>query len=108
MKMRNQTLVEQAREYLAAEPGSNERDRLDQQVHSSVVLIPDGCMSCHDADGPAHMGLDLVKLGYSDQRIEQLQDLEVARMAEQVRQGRPWYLPNLMEGGLPAGLRDIF
>ena len=108
LKTRNRMLVEQTRNYLAAEPGSNDRDRLNERLHRNVVVIPDGCMSCHDAGGPAHMGLDLVKLGYSDERIEQLQDMEVARMAEQVRQGRPWYLPNLMEGGLPTSLRDIF
>jgi hypothetical protein len=108
LRVRNRALIEQAGQYLAAEPGSDERERLNQQMHSDIVLVPDGCMSCHDAEGPSHMGLDLVKLGYSDGRIQQLQDMEVARMAEQVRQGRPWYLPNLMEGGLPESLREIF
>ncbi len=69
---------------------------MSEQLHSDTVLIAEGCLSCHADYGPAEAGLDLVELGYSDDRIERLQNMDLAQMAEQIRQGQPWYLPDMM------------
>ncbi|MGD0768813.1 MAG: hypothetical protein ABSB42_11565 [Tepidisphaeraceae bacterium] len=91
-----QTMTEQARQYLAAAPGSTERRDLQTAIHGSLAGAPTPCISCHD-DEPGM--LDFHAAGYSPKRSAFLSHLEIAKLMQQIRQGQHFYIPNVLEGG---------
>jgi hypothetical protein len=89
-------LKDQARQYLAAAPDSQDRRDLKQTIHKSLATAPTACVTCHD-DQPAM--LDFKAAGYSPKRTTLLSHLEIARLMQQVREGQNFFLPNMQEGG---------
>lgn len=92
----NRKLQRLARDYNDAREGSPERKEIVSSIHASVRVAPQGCLACH---GGRDFLLDLEALGYPPARAEELKDLPLARMAEQVRQGRRFHLWKIL--GLP-------
>jgi hypothetical protein len=92
---RARDLKDRTDQYLSAAPGSTQREKLYQEIHSSVRAKPDACLSCHGSDQPR---LDFEKIGYSPQRAAALRSTPIARLIQQMREGRPFHLPSMMEG----------
>ena len=78
--------------YQAAGPDGDKA--VCDQLHTHVLVKPDACLSCHAQ--PAR--LDLRTLGYTQATVETLMSGPMIRMIQQNREGRPFYLPNLLEG----------
>ncbi len=95
-RQRSERLRDAAARYFAAGKDSPQREQISRDIHAGVLAKPDACLSCHGSDTPR---LDLEQVGYSAQRAAALQASPIARMIQQIRQGQPFYLPNLLEGG---------
>jgi hypothetical protein len=93
LEQRRGELRQKAQEYFASSP---EQHRVIQKtIHENVLPKPEACMSCHD---PAAGRLDFSTLGYPPGRVSVLKSQPIARLIQQIREGRPFYLPNV-EGG---------
>jgi hypothetical protein len=91
---RQSRLADLTRQFHSAPAGSAQRDALNKQIHEQVLAKPDACMACH-RDQPSRF--DFEALGYSPQRAAGLRDAAIARMIEQIRQGQPFYLPEILD-----------
>jgi hypothetical protein len=81
-------------QYLAAPEGSSARQDLSTRIHEGVLPKPDSCLACH---GAAPARLDFLALGYPEAKAEYLQSTPVADMIQRIREGQPFYLPDVLE-----------
>lgn len=81
-------------QYFALGEDDPQRDSVNEKIHANVIAKPRACQQCHDAT-PTR--IDFAALGYSDQRIGPLQNNAIANMVQQIREGRPFYLPDILE-----------
>lgn len=81
--------------YFATDGNDQLRAVLREQIHEGIALQAIGCQACHGGDPPC---LDLVHLGYTPTYAQYLQGTPIAAMMQHIREGRPFYLPNLFEG----------
>ncbi|MEP0842658.1 MAG: hypothetical protein HRF43_08090 [Phycisphaerae bacterium] len=95
LERRRRALVEMAARYQAAPEGTPERRKLHDQIHEGILTKPSACLACHGGE-PAR--LDFASLGYPPGRAAALRDSVIARQMESIQQGRPFYLPKLLEG----------
>ncbi len=93
-RQREEKLHDQAARVLSAPADSPQRDALKKEIHTDVLAKPEACLSCHSGE-PAR--LDFESLGYSPQRAAALRGTPIARMIQQMRDGRPFHLPQLLE-----------
>jgi len=91
---RAQAMAEAAARFRAAAPGSPERDTAYQAIHAPVLARPDACLTCHGDEPPR---LDLEALGYTAERAAAMRGEPIARLVQQLREGRPFYLPRATE-----------
>ena len=80
--------------YFSPKDGAANRRSLHDQIHKNVIAKPRACQQCHDA---APTRVDFAALGYPSHRIGPLQNNAIANMVQQIRDGQPFYLPNLLE-----------
>jgi len=71
------------------------QDKADKRIHAPLAAQPAACVACHD-DKPGM--LDFAAAGFSAKRSAYLSSLEVARSMQQIREGKPFFFPNLGEG----------
>lgn len=90
----DEDLARMRRAYLAALPDSAEAERILERIHEPVLSKPDACLACHGPDEPR---FDFEGLGYSRMRSDTLRGSLTVRMIEGIREGRPFYLPRLLE-----------
>jgi hypothetical protein len=90
---RQSRLADLTAEYQKADPANPNRKQTLDKIHEQVLAKPDACMTCH-RDEPSRF--DFEKLGYSPQRAAALRDVAMARMIEQIRQGQPFHMPELL------------
>jgi len=88
-------LRSQAQEYLAAAPGSPLREQLHKKIHGALQPQPDACLACHGGEPPL---VDFRAVGYPPGRAAQLRNEIIARQMQQIREGRPFYIPRILEG----------
>lgn len=84
------------REYLADKSSNARRRELHDQIHANVVARPNACLECH-SEPVARM--NYAAAAYPPQRTAQLQGLPIARLVQRIREGTPFYLPDLLEPG---------
>ena len=63
-------------------------------INENVVPVGLMCTPCH-TPGAAH--LDFAELGYSRQRVRELQSTVIVRQVLRIEQGQPFYLPGFVE-----------
>jgi hypothetical protein len=91
----NRQLIQLGNKYLAAPEKSAERTTLNDSIHKGIAKKLTACAVCH-AESPGR--LDYASLGYSSDGARELGNLQVARIMEQIREGREFRLPSLMTG----------
>lgn len=96
----NAEMVSLAQRYLAMEPETDGYQKLFDSMHERIVAEPSACFACHGAEDQR---LDLAKLGYWPDRVDELRRLPLARLVERVRSGEPFHLPSLLETEEPGG-----
>jgi hypothetical protein len=84
------------REYLATGTNESLRKELFDKIHAGVLAKPNACLQCHS--DPA-LRVDFIAAGYPPQRAAQLQGLSIARLVQRIRDGSPFYLPEILEPG---------
>lgn len=89
-----QRLRDLSRQFRAAAEGSSERSRLYDQIHENVLAKPAACLACHGGE-PAR--LDFTSVGYPAARAAQLRNSSLANLMQQIREGRPFHLPRILE-----------
>lgn len=99
LKAYDQRLVELAGLYRNAPAGSAERKRLHDEIHKGILEKPSACSACHGDDPSEPSRLDYRALGYSPEHADSLRSSAIAHLMEQIRQGQPFYLPRMLEGG---------
>jgi len=72
---------------------ATQRKSLIETSHASLLKEPLTCLSCH-ADKPPL--LDYESLGYSPTRARLLENLQLARLMQRIRQGQQFFIPTLM------------
>jgi hypothetical protein len=82
-----------ARQALAAPAGSAERKRINDQIHAGIPKQTASCTMCHSSSDSV---LDFQSVGYSKQRATALSNLELARLMQQIRDGKVFHLPTLV------------
>ncbi|MFI5378380.1 MAG: hypothetical protein ACHRHE_03665 [Tepidisphaerales bacterium] len=90
----NREMTDVARQYLAAADKSPERKSLNDRVHASVLKKPPACANCH-SDTPGQ--IDFAAAGYTPARAATLGNLQLARIVEEIREGREFRLPELKD-----------
>lgn len=78
-----------------APPPGAERDELVKRLHPLRRESPRACHECHVGEGGL---VDFHVMGYPAERARQLVGPVVVRMIEQMRDGRPFYLPEFVRG----------
>ncbi len=78
-----------ARQYLAAEEGSDAQKQIHQKIHGSLSQEPLKCLACHNPDGAL---FDLEKLGYTQNQAEFLEGLPIAGQIQKVQDGQQFYI----------------
>jgi len=71
----------------------SQRQEIRKTIHQPLVRAPESCLSCHSSPG----ALDLPALGYWPARVAALQELPLAKMMQQIRQGQEFQLPKVLE-----------
>jgi hypothetical protein len=83
-----------AQRYFASSTDTARRKVLDDEIHSGVNKHPAGCMLCHtDSNGL----LDFIAAGYLPERATRLKNLQLAHLMEDIRHGKQFRLPTLVE-----------
>lgn len=86
-----QPLIDQ---YFSPKDSGANRRAISDKIHKNVLVKPRACQQCHDAE-PTR--IDFAALGYPDNRIDPLRDNAIANMVQQIREGQPFHLPNILE-----------
>ncbi len=81
-----------SRDTLAPQQGKTLLDTIHQGVSATGNL----CTACHNTEQPL---LDFLELGYTDKRIEFLQNSPIARQMQQIQEGREFVIYPHPEGG---------
>lgn len=89
-------LANLAQQYLTLPPGDSQRKALHEKIHQPLAKQPLTCLSCH-GDTPATLNFDA--LGYSPTRAQYLSRLQLANLMQQIRQGKQFFIPNLLGSG---------
>jgi hypothetical protein len=88
--------LRQARTTAAQAPYAAEKPQADPALHAGVIAKPDACLACHEESAT---GIDYRALGYPPQRAAALRSMPLGRMVQQIREGQPFYLPQILENG---------
>jgi hypothetical protein len=90
----NRRLATLAQRYFASSIDSARQKALDDEIHTGVNRHPAGCMLCHtDSNGL----LDFTAAGYLPERANRLKNLQLAHLMEDIRHGKQFRLPTLVE-----------
>lgn len=92
-------MADLTRRYLSVAAASTEGKDLIRRVHADVLPKPAACVRCHGQEPPQ---LDLQVLGYPPGRQAALRGQPIARLIQQIREGRPFYLPGALESAGPT------
>jgi hypothetical protein len=92
----SEQLARMAREYLSLSPGNPQRKEIQEKIHAPLAKEPLNCLSCH-GDKPG--AIDFESLGYSPTRAKFLGRLQLANLMQQIRQGKQFFIPNLLGSG---------
>ena len=76
----------------AAEP-SAARKSLNDQIQASVLKKPGSCLMCHSPSGGL---LSFTEVGYSNPRANALANLQLARLMQEIREGKVFHFPDLL------------
>ncbi|HNO79098.1 MAG TPA: hypothetical protein PKN33_13680 [Phycisphaerae bacterium] len=80
--------------YFSPKDGGANRRAIQDKIHKNVLVKPRACQQCHDAE-PTR--IDFAALGYPENRIGPLQNNAIANMVQQIRDGKTFHLPNVLE-----------
>lgn len=92
-------MADLTRRYLSVTAAGPEGKDLLRRVHADVLPKPAACVRCHGQEPPQ---LDLQALGYAPSRQAELRAQPIARLIQQIREGRPFYLPGALESAGPT------
>lgn len=87
-------LDEKAAAWLALQPGDKRRDEIYDEIHTRLLAKPGACLACHGGEPPR---VDFVALGYDAARAAALRGSVIARQMQHIRDGQPFYLPDVLE-----------
>ena len=85
--------TELAQQYLTMTAGRPESKDIRHRIHAEIVPKPLACMACH---GQETQQFNLQELGYTPAREAALRAQPVAHLMQQIREGRPFYLPGVL------------